>query len=83
MSLFANLRLFALARRGVRALESIARSHADLARVSRERWEVEVDSRLPRRTRVRPAILGELDVAAASARWDAQQAAREAGIDVE
>lgn len=77
MKWFAELRLLALVRRGVRALESIADSHRVLADIATRTWDE--THRHPDGPR-KKSVLGQMDQREVNRRWRAAQ--REMGIEV-
>jgi hypothetical protein len=78
MSLFPNLRMFVLLRRGVRALESIAKSQAQLAQCMQDEW---ADKFAPRKPK--PVEFGTVDAIELNKRYRERIEAERAGIDPE
>lgn len=66
MGVFTNLRLVALVRRGVKALESLARSQSELADAARNR-RLQREARAARKPR--PTEIGVMDLKAAEERY--------------
>lgn len=79
MTVWLWLRAVGLLRRGVRALESLAKSQAEQALIMRQTW----DEQHPPERKSKLVEIGYLDVQAANDKWNRAQEAREAGIDLD
>lgn len=71
MSWFTNLRILAFARRGVRALESLASSQSTLARIADSDWRKRNAPRLARK-----AEFATLDIMEVNKRYQLEQEAK-------
>lgn len=79
MTVWLWLRALALLRRGVRAMESIAKSQAEQTQLIRQAWEEQHPE--PRKAKL--VEIGYLDVDAANEKYRKANEAREAGVDLD